>query len=187
MHFRSGNPAILHIPAPVLGLIRCHMKIIDNFLDPADLQDFKNIILSANFPWYLNHGVSYANDDSGVMFTHTIYKNDTFNSSFTLGGLDIFKEKLNIVSLVRSKINFLYRTAEIIEHHSHTDLHNPPNDLKTAILYLNTNNGYTKFKTGEKIDSIENRLITFDGKLEHYGTTNSCDAPYRVVFNLNYF
>ena len=163
------------------------MKIIDNFLDKNDFRDLQNIVLSADFPWYLNHGVSYKGDDSGIMFTHLMYKNDTFNSSFTLGGLEIFKEKLNIVSLVRAKINLLHRTEEIIEHHSHIDIENPPNDLKTAILYLNTNNGYTKFATGEKVDSVANRLITFKGSLEHFGTTNSCDAPYRVVFNLNYF
>ena len=101
--------------------------------------------------------------------------------------VDIFKEKLNIVSLVRAKINLLHKTETIIEHHSHIDIENPPNDLKTAILYLNTNNGYTKFETGEKVDSVANRLITFKGSTKHFGTTNSCAAPYRVVLNLNYF
>ena len=162
------------------------MKQIDNFLAPDDFKDFKDIVLSANFPWYLNHGVTYSNDGE-IMFTHTIYKNDTFKSSFTLGGLDIFKEKLNIVSLVRAKINLLPRTEKIVEHLPHVDITNAPQGIKTAILYVNSNNGYTKFKTGEKIGSVENRLITFDGKLQHFGTTNSCDAPYRVVFNLNYF
>ena len=57
------------------------MKIIDNFLDENDFKDFTSIILSADFPWYLNHGVSYKGDDSGIMFTHLIYKNDTFNLS----------------------------------------------------------------------------------------------------------
>jgi len=163
------------------------MKQIDNFLEANDFKDLQNIVLSPDFPWYLNHGVSYKGDDSGIMFTHLVYKDDVFNSSFTLGGLDIFKKQLNIVSLVRAKFNFLYRTEKIVEHHPHIDIPNPPSDLKTAILYLNTNNGYTQFKTGEKIESVENRLITFEGSLEHFGTTNSCDAPYRVVLNLNYF
>ena len=92
-----------------------------------------------------------------------------------------------MVSLVRVKLNLLHRTEKIIEHHSHIDIEDPPNDLKTAILYLNTNNGYTKFETGEKVDSVANRLITFKGSTKHFGTTNSCAAPYRVVLNLNYF
>ena len=59
-------------------------------------------------------------------------------------------------------------------------------EYKTAILYLNTNNGYTKFSTGEKVMSERNKLISFDGHLEHTGTTNSCDEPRRVCLNINY-
>ena len=97
------------------------------------------------------------------------------------------KEKLGIVSLVRAKFNLLHRTDDIIEHQPHIDIPNPPDNLKTAILYLNTNNGYTKFEDGNKVLSEENRLVIFDGKLKHWGSTNSCSEPYRIVFNLNYF
>ena len=162
------------------------MKQIDNFLNQKDLTDLKQVILDPTFPWALNHGASYP-DDGHIQFTHTIYKDNEFKSTFTLGGLDIFKEKLGIISLVRAKLNLLPRNEKIIEHQTHIDIPNPPDNLKTAILYLNTNNGYTKFESGEKITSVENRLIIFETKLKHGGTTNSCDAPYRVVFNLNYF
>ena len=148
------------------------MKIIDKFLDTNDFTDLKNTLTSDKVPWYLNHGVSYAGDDSGILFTHLVYKDNEFNSSFTLGGLDIFKEKLGIVSLVRAKFNLLHRTDDIIEHQPHIDIPNPPDNLKTAILYLNTNNGYTKFEDGNKVLSEENRLVIFDGKLKHWGTTN---------------
>ena len=56
---------------------------------------------------------------------------------------------------------------------------------KTAVLYLNTNNGYTKFKTGEQVESVENRLVLFDGNVQHAGTTCT-DKRYRAVFNLNF-
>jgi len=59
--------------------------------------------------------------------------------------------------------------------------------MKTSILYINTNNGYTGFKTGEKFSSKENRLVTFDGHQLHTGTTNSCQQPYRCVLNINYY
>ena len=162
------------------------MKQIDNFLDKKDLDDLKEIILDPSFPWALNHGVSYA-DDGHIQFTHTVYKDNEFKSKFTLGGLDIFKEKLEIISLVRAKFNLLPRNEKIIEHQEHIDIPTPPDNLKTAILYLNTNNGYTKFENGDKVSSVENKLIIFNAKLKHSGTTNSCDAPYRVVLNLNYF
>ena len=51
---------------------------------------------------------------------------------------------------------------------------------------LNTNNGYTIFKkNNKKIKSVQNKLIDFDGRLQHTGT--SCtDAPYRMVINFVY-
>mgnify|MGYP003112723252 FL=1 len=162
------------------------IEVKENFLAESDLKDLKDVLLDPGFTWALNHGVSYP-EDGHIQFTHTIYRDDEFKSTFTLGGLDIFKEKLGIVSLVRAKVNLLPRATEVIEHEAHIDIANPPSNLKTAILYLNTNNGYTKFETGEKITSKENTLVIFDAKTKHSGTTNSCDAPYRLVFNLNYF
>ena len=162
------------------------MKIINNFLQTEDLADIKQVLTDPSFPWSLNHGVSYP-DDGHIQFVHTIYKDNEFISSWKLGGLDIFIEKLGITSLVRAKVNLLPKTNKIIEHEAHVDIPNPPSNLKTAILYLNTINGYTKFETGEKIISEEYKLIIFKATNKDFGTTNSCNASYRLVFNLNYF
>ena len=56
----------------------------------------------------------------------------------------------------------------------------------TSILYLNTNDGYTQFENGTKIESIENRLITFPLSYRHTGTTCT-NQPFRAVINFNYF
>ena len=160
------------------------MKIIDNFLDKEDLEDLKNIVLGENFPWYMNDGVTWPGDGH-IQFTHQTFKNGEFKSSFTLGGLDIFKEKLGFTKILRAKFNLLQMTPEIVEHPYHTDLPDPGKNVKTAILYLNTNNGYTKFKTGEQVESVENRLVLFDANVQHAGTTCT-DKKYRAVFNLNF-
>ena len=57
---------------------------------------------------------------------------------------------------------------------------------ETAIFYVNTNNGYTIFKDSqEKVDCIENRLVTFPTDTDHCGV--SCtDSKQRVVINFNY-
>ena len=56
----------------------------------------------------------------------------------------------------------------------------------TSIFYINTNNGYTKFKDGTKVESIANRMITFPANMEHCGT--SCtDKNIRIVINFNYY
>ena len=77
-------------------------------------------------------------------------------------------------------------TQKIIEHGFHID--NPiskTSKQKTAILYINTNNGYTKFKK-LKVNSEENKMIIFNSKEEHTGS--SCtDQEFRVVINFNYY
>ena len=61
-----------------------------------------------------------------------------------------------------------------------------PKQWTTSIFYINTNNGYTKFENGEKVESVANRMVTFSTNLKHTGT--SCtDERTRVVINFNYF
>ena len=58
-------------------------------------------------------------------------------------------------------------------------------DCKTAIFYLNTNNGYTLFDKGDKIPSLENRVVEFDSNLKHCAVDHT-DTKYRIVINFNY-
>ena len=56
----------------------------------------------------------------------------------------------------------------------------------TSIFYMNTNNGYTEFENGAKVESVENRMVVFPAEMKHRGT--SCtDKKIRVVINFNYF
>jgi len=64
-------------------------------------------------------------------------------------------------------------------------LHVDYNDVTTAIFYINTNNGWTNFKNGDKVESVENRLVIFDSNLEHEGVTCT-DEIRRLVINFNY-
>ena len=55
----------------------------------------------------------------------------------------------------------------------------------TSIFYMNTNNGYTEFEDGTKVESIANRIVSFPFNMEHTGT--SCtDEQTRIVINFNY-
>jgi hypothetical protein len=50
---------------------------------------------------------------------------------------------------------------------------------------VNTNNGYTKFEDGTKVECVANRLLTFPTNIKHCGA--SCtDEKTRVVINFNY-
>ena len=72
---------------------------------------------------------------------------------------------------------------EIIKHDFHKD--NSSKNLISSILYINSNNGYTEFEGGKKINSKANRLITFKSNISHRGTTCT-DEKFRMVLNLVY-
>ena len=57
---------------------------------------------------------------------------------------------------------------------------------KTSILYLNTNNGGTKFRdSGQFVQSKKNRLVTFPTPTYHAGVW-ATDAKLRFVLNMTY-
>ena len=59
-------------------------------------------------------------------------------------------------------------------------------NITTAILYVNSNNGYTLFEDGTKVESVENRIVLFDSNLRHTGTTCT-EEKVRIVVNFNFF
>jgi len=154
------------------------MKVIDNFLDQDSFNHFKNIITGQYFPWYFNNQkVLDDNHLDNYQFVNTFKDGNTAMSL-----LDVFKEKLNVSNFLRAKLNCTTRTNKIFEFKSHRDL---DVNCLVSIFYINSNNGYTKFENGQKIESIENRLITFNNNLKHNGTT-STNSQTRIVLNLCY-
>jgi hypothetical protein len=153
------------------------MQIIDNFLSDIEFDEVFSMIADTEFPWFyglVTSGSKYS------QFTHCFYNHDQPTHYYPR--LRFFREKLKVKSLVRIKANLNPRTETLEEYNYHIDYE----DMKTAILYLNTCDGYTKFKTGEKVDSVKNRIVIFDSNLEHTGT--SCTDQFgRLVINFNYF
>jgi hypothetical protein len=163
-----------------------NIKVIDNFLDFNNFKNIQHVLMrSASFPWYYNDSVVFEEKNENYQFTHIFYNKLTVQSSYYELLLPCI-EKLNVFSLVRIKSNLIPRTAVHKEHGYHCDSRDTKNVHKTAVLYVNTNNGYTIFKNGDKVVSIANRLVVFDSDVEHSGS--SCtDENVRVVINFNYF
>jgi len=163
------------------------MKEIKNFLEQDEFYKVRNEILGENFPWFLSNGVATPMDGHH-MLSHIAYIDNKVNSDFYNFCVPIIK-KLDAFSLVRIKANFHWQTKEIIEHGYHNDFLDLKNhtDLHTAVYYINTNNGYTKFKsTGKKFYSESNKMIVFNANEIHTGS--SCtDNDFRIVINFNYF
>tara|TARA_B100001094_G_C17696028_1_gene560359 strand:+ start:60 stop:581 length:522 start_codon:yes stop_codon:yes gene_type:complete len=171
------------------------IEIIDNFI-PVEIfnKEFKSII--KKIPWYtnvvLNEG--YMGDPiDNFMLTHSFYKKYKPQSELFSEYIEPLLSHMQARSLIRVKANLTMRTEKIIKHGFHVDHKfivggeaQETNNCFTSILYLNTNDGYTQFENGTKIESIENRLITFPLSYRHTGTTCT-NQPFRAVINFNYF
>ena len=99
-------------------------------------------------------------------------------------------QRLQPIAIFKIKANIMPNQGKIIEHGLHIDVtdtetHKIKDHMKTSILYLNTNNGYTRFEDGTKVESVANRMVTFPNQMMHTGTTTT-DSEYRLVLNLNY-
>mgnify|MGYP000234622155 CR=1 FL=1 len=90
--------------------------------------------------------------------------------------------KVEAKKCTRIKANLTFKTPTI----EVTAFHNDYDDIKTAVFYINTNNGYTEFESGVRVSSVENRVCIFDSNLKHRGTTHSEGGHQRIVVNFNY-
>ena len=146
-------------------------------------------------PFFYNDNIVSENelkDDYSFQFTHAIYDTRWFSGSSPLYDtspyidlLDPIFVKLKVKKLFKAKVNIRTRTSNIYGSEYHVDIIEKIEGHKTAIYYLNTNDGYTLFKSGEKVNSVGNRIVIFDGHQYHCGT--SCtDQNIRSVLNINF-
>ena len=161
------------------------MKVINNFLTKEEHKKLEKDIMGPFFPWYYNDIVVYKNDPLGhFQFIHLFYENNSLNKSNLFEMLRPIIDKIKPLSVLRIKANLSSRTDKIIEHSFHTDFENDDR-ITTGIFYVNTNNGYTKFKNNKLQKSVANKFIEFNSTENHAGT--SCtDENVRVVINFNY-
>ena len=149
----------------------------------------KETLNSYNFPWYKG---PILEENEKIQMVHKFYEfGKVLSDYFYL--LNPCLELLNVKELARVKCNLILKTPKIEEHGFHIDYEavvdgevQETHNCFTSILYLNTNDGYTEFENGTKIESIENRLITFPLSYRHTGTTCT-NYPFRSVINFNYF
>ena len=170
------------------------MKIEDNFLEQTTFNELQSLIMAGDFAWYYNPLIVHEREivdekQKDFQFIHTYYWYNSPQSSHYSNLLPII-DKLGLYSLAKIKSNLLTRTSNIVKHTFHIDIEDMSKEKQkqwtTSIFYINTNNGYTEFEDGTKVESVANRLVSFPANLKHRGT--SCtDEKTRVVINFNYF
>ena len=173
------------------------VNVQDNFLPDDEFEELSNNFKNPGFPWYINQVINddhrhelFADPIDNHQFCHHFYYPVSGGSPKVCQGincLDPILKRLDCISLARIKANLLPRTSSIIRHGFHTDHPTSSSkEFKVSIFYINTNNGYTEFENGTRIESIANRIVTFPINLRHSGTTCT-DQPFRMVINFNYF
>jgi len=164
------------------------IDVIDNFLDADEFLKIKTTLLGVDFPWFYQEDFEYeskrlCDEINNHCFTHMFYKDHIPQSQY-INILSGVIEKINPKSLVRIKSNLSIKTSAVQKFGFHVDY--PDYDCNTSILYVNTNDGKTVFENGEEIESVENRLVTFNSNILHSGTTCT-NKKHRCLINFNYF
>ena len=167
------------------------IEIIDNFLPDYYFKQLQSRLLGEYMPWFHNEYIidEHIGKNKTSQFVHTLYdirpeyNGETDCYSLIRDPLNLIRQKLNVTKLYRIKANLRPKS---FFNRSGGGYHTDGFDCShTSIYYINTNNGYTKFKNGPKIKSVENRMVVFSSNSEHQGYTCS-DKLKRVVINFNY-
>ena len=158
------------------------MKVVDNFLPSFEFRSLYDFMMGEHFNWYYTDGIAVIPQPGKFQFIHNFYGEDGERPTF--GTVIPIIKRLNTGSLIRIKANLNPKTTSHERSAWHIDL--PDIKVgKTAVYYINTNNGWTEFKNGDKVRSVANRMVIFDCNLEHAGSTCT-NENRRVVVNFNY-
>ena len=158
------------------------MNIKDNFFEQTTFDSIVSAISSDDFPWFYLNGIANKEDRSDLGFYHILYHNHRPNSSFADHIMAPIVDAVKPKAIIRCRISSYLRGEKIIHHAWHKDYGYPNNAF---MLYLNTNDGYTSFKDGTKIDCVANRAVFFSPQVLHC-SSNCTDQERRLVFTMNY-
>ena len=169
------------------------IKVVDDFLSPFEFEPIRNKIESKDFPWYWqehSHGNMIDGKfigDNVPQLIHGFVEDGYTNSEFYfLLKCSSCLSHLGTKSFDKVKANCNFKTLESNIGWFHTDYEDKRKDESTtAILYMNTNNGGTKFEDGTFVNSVANRMVIFDASLKH-APVSCTDKDRRIVLNLNY-
>jgi len=158
-------------------------KIINNFLEKNLFKKIQTILFSNKINWFFNKHMTFNNNDN-YFFSHVFYNNHMPDSLLYNDIIPIL-EKLNVKSLIEARANLILKKEEIFKSEFHVDKNYKCN---TAILYMNTCNGYTLLDSIKniKVDCDENKMLIFDSQINHSAVSQT-DVDRRIIINFNYF
>lgn len=169
------------------------IEVIDDFLPLMEFEPLESFVTGQSLPWSWKDTITSADSENEAgQFSHQTYVPNQGVCSphheriaYPLLSKLFMADPKVICILLRVKLNLNPKQEtnnQLGDYHSDFTF---TSNYKTGIYYLNSNNGYTSFETGEKVESVANRLVIFDGNIKHVG--HSCtDKNARFVLNLNW-
>ena len=160
------------------------ITVIDNVLSSHDADFIENRLLGSWFPWYLSQGVDFE-DDNMFQFVHNFFKNNEW-TTYEKDVVTPIIEKLNLISIIKIKANLTGLHQFNYTKNFHIDIESE--NSKTAIYYVNDNNGKTLFRDIGEVDCKKNRLVVFPSNIFHTGQMHS-DTIHggKCVINFNFY
>ena len=168
-------------------------KILDNALNENSFQDLQKHFFSSDMNWYYNNTTIDNEVDESYYFSHWMYKEHQIKSNMFESVYNLFNPILDLRSIFSIRANLTLKRTDELSTSWHTDVepyhlfNGEPVNFKTAIFYLNTNNGSTFLDKNNKykVQAIANRLVVFDASVSHCNQYSS-NTKERVVLNFNY-
>ena len=170
------------------------IEVHDNFLSPDQHRRISDFMLgNGALDWKFNDtkvSTQTKNSIDNYQFTHVFF---TFHSCTGKAVHEVSKSidlllplvnKIPFVALHRIKANLEPVKPKRLYSDFHCDV--DCSTMTTGIYYINTNDGYTEFETGDKVKSVANRYVKFPSNIKHRGVSQ-VDTKVRCVLNLNYF
>ena len=161
------------------------VKVYDNFLPHDQFLRIQELLLSPSFVWFFADNIDYHDEplQGKFQFVHPFYGYKGVESHNFVDMTPLI-DKLDCRYLLKGKANLNVKGDGNAIGQFHTDV-NLDAVTKTAVFYINTNNGGTEFENGDIVRSIENRVVIFDSKIKHRGI--SCtNEKRRVLLNWNW-
>tara|TARA_R100000458_G_scaffold46616_1_gene45143 strand:+ start:668 stop:1159 length:492 start_codon:yes stop_codon:yes gene_type:complete len=155
------------------------LQVIANYLNTEEHLKIKNFVESSDIDWYFNKNTTH-HKNSPFQYVHPLYNADVPRNHINI--LNPILSKIQPLSLIRAKVNCTFKTNEHVDTGSHNDYSN--DSLKSAVYFVNNNNGYLKIKD-QIIKSKANTICIFDSNILHSGFTCT-DEDRRLVINICY-
>ena len=156
------------------------INVINNFLNNNEFFEIQKLLSSKKFPYFLTENYK--------VLTHPIiYK--TEYSLFLESLISKLSEKLKVKTILSSETYLIIKDKENLSLNigkkDPYDISLNDNSL-TSLLYINSNNGYTQILGKDKIDPVQNRLLTFSSNISYEETTPT-NEPFKSVIKLTYY